>query len=543
MDCNTDLEALMAHLGDFGKYQCLQFMLLLISSVTAGVHMLSLQTVGAVPDHRCRIPEVDSLVNSTFTIPNLEEYVPKLENAFDSCHIYNLTSENSELIKCNSWIYDTTYYKSSRGMEWNFVCDRRWMGAVAQSAFMFGVFVGAVTLGSAADKYGRKTIFCWSSLFQLVFGVSAAFISDYYAFLIVQFCYGLFGSAGSYLPGFVLAMELIGPSKRTVCGVTFQAGFAFGIILVAGWAAIISDKQILQLVYGMHGLLLLGHWWLIDESPRWLWANGKITEAVKIIQKGLRINGSSLRLDPAEYFTKVTKTSKTAHKANVSDLFKMPVLRKRTLNICLAWFANSLVYYGLSLGTGKLYGNPFVLLCLIGLVEFPGYTITVFLMDRTGRRSLTSFFMILGGICCIIAAYLFKGSVASTVFIMIGKFSIGSSFAIVYNYSAELFPTVVRNSALGLGAMSARLSGGLTPLISLLDFFNPALPTTIFAAISIVSGFLILFLPETLGCLLPESLQDGETFSVNDTAFTSCLRKKNKEKCNFTDQMHPLNPV
>ncbi|KAF5269318.1 hypothetical protein FQR65_LT02620 [Abscondita terminalis] len=543
MDCNTDLEALMTHLGDFGKYQLSQFMLLLISSVTAGVHMLSLQTVGAVPDHRCRIPEVDSLVNSTFTIPNLEEYVPKLENTFDSCHMYNFTSENSELIKCNSWIYDTTYYKSSRGMEWNFVCDRRWMAAVAQSAFMFGVFAGAITLGSAADKYGRKTIFCWSSLFQLVFGVSAAFISDYYAFLIVQFGYGLFGSAGCYLPGFVLAMELVGPSKRTVCGITFQAGFALGIILVAGWAAIISDKQILQLVYGMHGLLLLGHWWLIDESPRWLWANGKITEAVKIIQKGLRINGSSLRLDPADYFTKVTKTSKTAHKANVSDLFKMPVLRKRTLNICLAWFANSLVYYGLSLGTGKLYGNPFVLLCLIGLVEFPGYTITVFLMDRTGRRSLMSFFMILGGICCIIAEYLFKGSVASTAFIMIGMFSIGSSFAIVYNYSAELFPTVIRNSALGLGAMSATLSGGLTPLISLLDFLNPALPTTIFAAISIVSGFLILFLPETMGCLMPESLQDGETFRVNDTAFTSCFSKKNKQNCNFNDQMRPLNPV
>ena len=37
--------------------------------------------------------------------------------------------------------------------KWNLVCDRRWMGAVAQTSYMFGVFTGAVLLGSMADKY------------------------------------------------------------------------------------------------------------------------------------------------------------------------------------------------------------------------------------------------------------------------------------------------------------------------------------------------------------------------------------------------------
>lgn len=75
---------------------------------------------------------------------------------------------------------------------------------------------------------------------------------------------------------------------------------------------------------------------------------------------------------------------------------------------------------------------------------------------------------------------------------MMGKLFIAGSFAVIYNYSAELFPTgkfrskicvfifvvipnfrffqliVVRNSAMGLGSMCARLSGALTPLITLL---------------------------------------------------------------------------
>lgn len=60
------------------------------------------------------------------------------------------------------------------------------MGAVAQSAYMFGVFVGAVFLGNAADKYGRKKIFCISAVMQLILGVAVAFTWEYYSFLVLR---------------------------------------------------------------------------------------------------------------------------------------------------------------------------------------------------------------------------------------------------------------------------------------------------------------------------------------------------------------------
>lgn len=69
---------------------------------------------------------------------------------------------------------------------------------------------------------------------------------EYYSFLAVRFIYGIFGSAGAYITGFVLTMETVGPSYRSVCGIAFQAVFAAGFMLVAGWGALIKTRFWLQ---------------------------------------------------------------------------------------------------------------------------------------------------------------------------------------------------------------------------------------------------------------------------------------------------------
>jgi MFS family permease len=60
-------------------------------------------------------------------------------------------------------------------------------------------------LYSSLFRYGRKTIFYISAIMQLIFGVAVAFVTEYYAFLATSFIYGIFGSAGSYITGFVLS--------------------------------------------------------------------------------------------------------------------------------------------------------------------------------------------------------------------------------------------------------------------------------------------------------------------------------------------------
>ncbi|CAO1401128.1 unnamed protein product [Diamesa hyperborea] len=529
------LEELMGTLGDFGRYQGFQFFLHILSALCAGLHMLSLVTIAAVPEHRCFIESVDTNVSSVlWNSTSIMQAIPMKDGVLDSCNMF-VPGSNTSTMPCSSYVYDDTYYKDTRSMDWGMVCDRKWLGAIAQTVYMLGVFTGAVTLGGLADKIGRKKVFCWSATFQIILGVAVAFVPEYFSFLVVRFLYGIFGSAGAYITGFVLTMELVGPSKRTPCGVAFQAAFAGGIMLVAGWGALIKDRQLLQVVYGLHGLLLFAHWWIMDESPRWLWTQGRTKEAIDIVARGVKINKRGIGVDKEYFLQRRDKPQRTVSEApkaaaGMSDLFKTPNLRIKTLNVCLCWFANSIAYYGLSLSTGKLYGNPFFILFIMSLVEIPSYIAVILLLDRLGRRSITSIFMLIGGVACIIAVFMAQRSTEATTVVMIGKLFIAGSFAVIYNYSAELFPTVVRNSAMGLGSMCARLAGAFTPLITLLDSFDPKIPAFIFGVVSLISGLWVLFLPETNGQPMPESIEDGENFGKGDTCFTTCFGKRPSNK-------------
>lgn len=54
---------------------------------------------------------------------------------------------------------------------------------------------------------------------------------------------------------------------------------------------------------------------------------------------------------------------------------------------------------------------------------------------------------------------------------MIGKLAITSSYGTVYIFSAEQFPTVIRNVAIGASSTFARFGGILAPYINILVIY------------------------------------------------------------------------
>ncbi|NWW02985.1 S22AD protein, partial [Oreocharis arfaki] len=87
--------------------------------------------------------------------------------------------------------------------------------------------------------------------------------------------------------------------------------------------------------------------------------------------------------------------------------------------------------------------------------------------------------------------------VATTVLATIGKFAATASFSASYVYAAELFPTIVRQTGVGLCSTMARVAGILAPLVRLLDQFHRAIPMAIFGSAPVLGGLLCVLLPET----------------------------------------------
>ena len=48
---------------------------------------------------------------------------------------------------------------------------------------------------------------------------------------------------------------------------------------------------------------------------------------------------------------------------------------------------------------------------------------------------------------------------------MIGKFGISTSFLVIYVFTAELYPTPVRNVSVGAGSFFARIGGVIAPYV------------------------------------------------------------------------------
>ncbi|NXI10655.1 S22AD protein, partial [Irena cyanogastra] len=87
----------------------------------------------------------------------------------------------------------------------------------------------------------------------------------------------------------------------------------------------------------------------------------------------------------------------------------------------------------------------------------------------------------------------------TTILAIIGKFTSTAAFSTSYVYSAEVFPTILRQTGVGLCSTMARVAGILAPLIIPLSHYHRAIPKAIFGSIPVVVALSCILLPETRG--------------------------------------------
>ncbi|XP_038075646.1 organic cation transporter protein-like [Patiria miniata] len=193
------------------------------------------------------------------------------------------------------------------------------------------------------------------------------------------------------------------------------------------------------------------------------------------------------------------------------DLIRTPNLRKKTLILGVDWFVVNMVFYGISLSTSALGVDDYLAAFVSGAIEIPSNLFCWYVMNRFGRRITLVAFYIFGGVFCLITIFIPLGAGRAAV-AMFGKFAISAAFGHIYIYSLEIYPTIIRSIGMGTSSMVARVSGILCPIILILGKYWKPLPLCVFGGSAIIAGVLSLMLPETVGCSLPDTIQDGENF-------------------------------
>lgn len=394
------------------------------------------------------------------------------------------------------------------------------------------IVTGAGIFGHLSDsKLGRKGSLTVVCILNTIFGILTAFAPDYFTYLLLRLLTG-FSTGGVGLCAFVLATEPVGPSKRGTAGMSTFYFFSTGIALLSGTAYVFTSWRELYIASSIPSFLFLVLVLpFISESPRWFLVRGKMDSALKLMRVIAKSNGRHL---PDYVVLALDEDTKDDTKCDdievknevitgsIIDVVRSPVTRIRLFLAVAINFLCSVVYYGLSLNVVNLETNLYVNVLVNAIAEMPAFTITAVLLDKFGRKPLAVGTQWFSGLFCLLGCFVGNTGIWKVVRMVcgvLGIFGMAGTYNLLFIYTAELFPTVVRNAALGCATQAAQMGAILAPFVVVM---GGGLPFAVFAVCGIAGGMLAYYLPETLNRPLYDTMngiEEGE--SVKE-----CIEKK-----------------
>ena len=374
------------------------------------------------------------------------------------------------------WMFDSmdvgivSFVVAALAKEWGLGPDQvAWIISIG----LLGMFAGAATSGSLADRFGRKTIFQFTLLvFSIATGLCAVAWS-YGALLVGRFLVG-FGLGGELPIASTLVSEFSPARWRGRMMVLLESFWAYGWVLAAliGYFVIPqSGWRIAFLVGALPAFYVFVLRRSLPESPRFLLSQGKTDEAKAVVSMVERASG----VTPPSAGSHGTRRQSVAVATESSmqrfmELWSSQYLR-RTVMLWVLWFAITYAYYGMftwlpTLLTegGRGLTRSFAYVLIITLAQIPGYFSAAFLVDRVGRKwTLVSYLFLTA-----VGAFFFRnaGGEAEILFwgCFISFFNLGA-WGVVYTYTPELYPTRARGTGAGWAAAFGRLGGVFAPLV------------------------------------------------------------------------------
>ncbi|XP_017359292.1 solute carrier family 22 member 8 [Cebus imitator] len=529
---------ILDRVGSMGRFQFLHVAILGLPILNMANHNLLQIFTAATPAHHCRPPPNASAGPWVLPMgPN-----GKTEKCLRFVHPPNASLPNDTQRATEScldgWVYNST--KDSIVTEWDLVCNSNKLKEMAQSIFMAGILIGGLVLGDLSDRFGRRPILTCSYLLLAASGSSAAFSPSFPSYVIFRFLSGC-GISGITLSTVILNVEWVPTRMRAIMSTALGYCYTVGQFILPGLAYAIPQWRWLQLTVSIpFFIFFLSSWWT-PESIRWLVLSGKSSKALKILRRVAAFNGKKEegeRLSLEELKLNLQKEISLAKaKYSAADLFRIPILRRMTFCLSLAWFATGFAYYSLAMGVEEFGVNLYILQIIFGGVDVPAKFITILSLSYLGRHTTQAAALLLAGGAILALTFVpLDLQTVRTVLAVFGKGCLSSSFSCLFLYTSELYPTVIRQTGMGVSNLWTRVGSMLSPLVKITGEVQPLIPNIIYGIIALLGGSAALFLPETLNQPLPETIEDLENWSLQ------AKKPKQEPEVEKASQRIPLQP-
>jgi len=382
------------------------------------------------------------------------------------------------------------------------------------SAAIWGTLAGALCAGLPGDRYGARNVLRVLALFYVASALVAALSWGLGSLVAARFVTGLAIGGSSVLAPVYIA-EIAPPARRGRLVGLFQLMVVSGILVAFLSNAVVgefaSDATAWRWKLGVPtfpALIFLALLYRIPDSPRWLIARGRASEACA----ALELIGVPHPETELQVIRDGLQADAEARAASLSlTLHRKPIM----LAILLAAFnqlagINAILYYSNDIfhaaGYGRLSADLQTI--AVGATNLVFTLVGLALIDRLGRKTLLLIGAAGMALCLAVVAAIFWGALPKALLIvmLVGyiAFFAPSQGAVIWVYLSEIFPTRVRARGMAIGSSTHWLMNAVIALIfPVVARHSTGAPFLFFAAMMAVQFIVVMaFFPETKGVSL-----------------------------------------
>lgn len=252
-------------------------------------------------------------------------------------------------------------------------------------------------------------------------------------------------------------------------------------------------------------VILPFYYWVLPESPHWLLSKNRFNEAWLVIQK-IDPNLKPVLDGPKSNVMKKNMKKKTPlfkkiiePFANFTSLFSTATLTKRSIICFVSWFTVATTYFGIAMNGENFTIDRYLYVVLNGVLEIISYILPIPVLAVCGRKTSSVLLFGITGVSLISIMFLPKiYKTAILIIACLGRFCDSSVYAILPLYTSELFPTSVRNTAMGASITMSHVGTLVSPyVVDILGAYRWYIPSSVFGFLCICTVFLLILLPET----------------------------------------------